>query len=181
MGKMIVRGQHYQNDQVVDFHLADGVIQAVLPADPYQEVTLGGEGFWVAPGLVDIQVNGYQGYDFCSGDTTPDDVLQVARGLVEAGVTGFCPTVTTNSKERMLKSFRAIARAVREYRLVRERVVGIHVEGPYLSPQDGPRGAHPAEPGLGGILPVPRGSRRIDLLGHPRARAAWSARVDRIS
>jgi len=57
----------------------------------------------------------------------------------------WCPTVVTGSRERILKSLRAIAAARHQSREVERAVVGIHLEGPYISPEDGPRGAHPRE------------------------------------
>jgi N-acetylglucosamine-6-phosphate deacetylase len=141
---IVVRGRHYLNNEIYDFHLADGIIKAISSPGSNQNV-LGGEGYWAAPGLIDIQVNGYQGHDFCSGEATIDDVVAVAEKLAGAGVTAFCPTVTTNSFVAMESSLRVIALACKKSGLARERILAIHLEGPYISPVDGPRGAHPLE------------------------------------
>jgi N-acetylglucosamine-6-phosphate deacetylase len=141
---LTVRGRHYMTGDVLDFCLTDGRISAIRP--PAQGgAALGGEGDWVAPGLIDLQVNGYHGNDFCRGDVTADQVVAAARELADAGVTSFCPTVTTNSLPSMESSLRSIARACETSSLARDRILGIHLEGPYLSPEDGPRGAHPRE------------------------------------
>jgi len=141
---MIVRGRHYLNGEIYDFRLEGGLIQAIeSPAS--EGHALGGEEYWVAPGLIDLQVNGYQGHDFCSGETTVDDVVAVAEKLTGAGVTAFCPTVTTNSYAAMEASLRTIALACEESDIARERILSIHLEGPYISPVDGPRGAHPLD------------------------------------
>lgn len=141
---LTVRGRHYLTGDLLDFCLAGGSIQAIRrPAERGE--TLGGDSHWVAPGLIDIQVNGYHGNDFCRGDVTADQVVAAARELADAGVTGFCPTVTTNSFASMESSLRSIARACETSSLARDRILGIHLEGPYLSPEDGPRGAHPRE------------------------------------
>ena len=141
---MIVRGRHYLGDEVCDFELGRGLIQAIgSPAANGQ--TLGGEDFWVAPGLMDIQVNGYQGHDFCSEEVTVEDVVSVAQELSQAGVTAFCPTLITGSSGAIESGLRAVALARERNRLARERILGIHLEGPYISPVDGPRGAHPLE------------------------------------
>jgi N-acetylglucosamine-6-phosphate deacetylase len=124
--------------------LTDGLIHEIRrPTET--GATLGGDDHWVAPGLIDIQVNGYRGNDFCRGDLTVDQVVAAARELAEAGVTGFCPTVTTNSFRSMQSSLRSIAQACETNSVVRDRILGIHLEGPYLSAEDGPRGAHPPE------------------------------------
>lgn len=119
--------------------MEDGAITAMTPADDTACTT------WLAPGLIDIQVNGYRGYNFCSAAVTPDDVVRAAEALADAGVTAFCPTVTTNTPEATLASVRAIAQARAASAVARQRILAIHLEGPYIAPSDGPRGAHPRQ------------------------------------
>jgi N-acetylglucosamine-6-phosphate deacetylase len=141
---LTVRGRHYLTGDLLDFCLADGLISAIhRPSEGVASANVNCD--WVAPGLLDLQVNGYRGNDFCRGDVTADQVVAVAGDLADAGVTGFCPTVTTNSFASMEASLRAIARACETSGLARDRILGIHLEGPYISPEDGPRGAHPRE------------------------------------
>jgi N-acetylglucosamine-6-phosphate deacetylase len=141
---LTIRGRHYLTGDVCDIHLAGGLIQDIVP--PMDNgAPIGGDEYWVAPGLLDIQVNGYRGHDFCSKSIAADEVVAVAEKLTEAGVTGFCPTVTTNTYAAMEASVRAIADAYDRSPLARERILGIHLEGPYISPLDGPRGAHPRD------------------------------------
>ncbi len=97
---------------------------------------------WVGPGLVDLQVNGYRGLDF---NTTPmPDGLpgRVTRELWREGVTSYLATVITNSPEAIEASCRAIAKGCEEDADARAGIAGIHLEGPFISPEDGPRGAH---------------------------------------
>lgn len=138
----IVRGRHYLSGELSDLWLDSGEIQSIRAVGK-ELAALGGEEYWIAPGLVDLQVNGYRGHDFCSGELTPGDVAAAAQDLAEAGVTAFCPTVTTGAFETMAVALDAVARACEESAAARERIVGIHLEGPYISPEDGPRGAHP--------------------------------------
>lgn len=98
---------------------------------------------WVAPGFVDLQINGFGGIEFNDAQLSTEQVEQVSRACDAMGVTGYCPTVTTHGFDSMARSLAAIARACRESPAVARRVVAIHLEGPYLSPEDGPRGAHP--------------------------------------
>ncbi len=100
-------------------------------------------GPWVAPGLVDLQVNGYGGQEFSAPDLTVEKVLQIALAMDRFGLSRFCPTITTNSREVIEHALRTIAQACRQLPEVADRVVGIHLEGPYISRQDGARGAHP--------------------------------------
>lgn len=105
----------------------------------------GHETIYAAPGLVDLQVNGYMGIDFNSPELTVEQVHQVTQYLMDVGVVKYCPTVITNSEEAMRQSLLTIAAACSTDELTRSSIAGIHLEGPFISPEDGPRGAHPAE------------------------------------
>jgi N-acetylglucosamine-6-phosphate deacetylase len=100
---------------------------------------------WIAPGFIDVQINGYGGQEFSSPDLTEEKVAELARGQAAFGVTQFCPTVTTAGRETIEHALRTIAAACRRFRDVDHAVAGIHLEGPYISREDGPRGAHPLE------------------------------------
>jgi N-acetylglucosamine-6-phosphate deacetylase len=97
----------------------------------------------VAPGLVDLQINGYGGIEFNDPELTLDKVRKVALSQDRFGVTRFLATCTTDSYDVFHHSFATIARAMRELPEVGRRIAGIHMEGPYIAPDDGPRGAHP--------------------------------------
>jgi N-acetylglucosamine-6-phosphate deacetylase len=140
---MIIRGRHYLEGQVKDFILKKGVIAGIT--DPLHLEFIGNGNYWIAPGLIDIQVNGYRGVDFCSTNINIEEIRWVANALTAAGVTGFCPTLTTNSREVMLAGVRSIVSAIKNYPRLIPQIICIHLEGPYISSEDGPRGAHPRE------------------------------------
>lgn len=100
---------------------------------------------WVAPGFVDVQVNGWRGQEFSSFDLTPELVARITRDHDAFGVTGYCPTLTTQSFDCLAHGLTTIARACETMPEIARRIAGIHVEGPYFSTEDGPRGAHPKE------------------------------------
>ena len=102
-------------------------------------------GSWIAPGFIDVQVNGYAGHDVNAAHPSADEVGAMVRALWARGITGVCPTVCTASQADMVARIRAVADACDAEPLVARSVVGIHVEGPYISAEDGPRGAHPLE------------------------------------
>lgn len=113
------------------------------PAGP----VLGGPDVWVAPGFLDLQVNGYGGHDFNHGARA--DAGEVSTELepiyalaARAGTPLLCPTVTTNSRARMIAALRALAQVLDANPDLDAATPAIHVEGPYLSSEDGPRGAH---------------------------------------
>jgi N-acetylglucosamine-6-phosphate deacetylase len=96
------------------------------------------------PGLVDLQINGYKGVNFSSRDLTQDDFVRACREVFEAGTTAFLPTVITSPDDVYEHSLQIIT-AVLQREEFRGRLLGVHLEGPFLSAQDGARGAHDAE------------------------------------
>jgi N-acetylglucosamine-6-phosphate deacetylase len=139
---MLLVGRRYDTTETVTVRLADGKIEAIEPAGAE---TAGEELPWLSPGLVDLQVNGYGGQEFNHAALRVEDVAQISTALDRHGVTGYCPTATTHSRAMLLHSLATIARACDESEVVARRVIGIHLEGPYISPEDGPRGAHPRQ------------------------------------
>jgi N-acetylglucosamine-6-phosphate deacetylase len=91
------------------------------------------------PGLFDLQVNGFAGVDFNDPDLAADRVAEALDRMRATGVTRCLPTLITSSCAEFAASARVIAR------MPDAAIAGIHMEGPYLSPDDGPRGAHPRE------------------------------------
>ncbi len=100
---------------------------------------------WIAPGLVDLQVNGAGGIEFNDPGLDVAGLERVCHLLDGQGVTSFLATIVTDSLDTMRRCSGAIANAIRSSETVARRVAGIHLEGPYLSDEDGPRGAHPRE------------------------------------
>lgn len=96
---------------------------------------------YLTPGLIDIQLNGFAGIDFCDADLDPAKAPAILPSLWETGVTTFCPTVITNSHEGLLKCFLALEKARRIEPRFAQCAPCYHLEGPYISP-GGSRGAH---------------------------------------
>jgi N-acetylglucosamine-6-phosphate deacetylase len=101
------------------------------------------DGVFLAPGWIDLQVNGFAGVDYNSPDASHEQIAQSIRAQFACGVTRFFPTVITGSPENMTAALHHLASAkasIAEGRAME----AFHLEGPYISPEDGPRGAHPA-------------------------------------
>ena len=101
------------------------------------------DGVFLAPGWIDLQVNGFAGVDYNSPDASHEQIAQSIRAQFACGVTRFFPTVITGSPENMAAALHHLASAkasIAEGRAME----AFHLEGPYISPEDGPRGAHPA-------------------------------------
>lgn len=99
----------------------------------------------LAPGLVDLQVNGYNGYDLNSGILDANTVEALSDVLCRVGVATYLPTLITASEEDLCQRLSAISNAHQSQSRSKRMIGGIHVEGPSISPTDGPRGAHPVE------------------------------------
>ncbi len=94
-----------------------------------------------SPGFVDIQINGFAGVDFSAEDLDMDALISVLSALWTTGVTSFCPTLITNSIERLERNLRVLEKARASSPHFAFSVPAYHLEGPYLSP--GPsHGAH---------------------------------------
>ena len=102
------------------------------------------ERLYVAPGWIDLQVNGFAGADYCTPGTSQEMIAQSIRMLYATGVTRFFPTVITNSVENITGALKNLARAKRDLP-EGPAIAGYHIEGPHISPDDGPRGAHPVQ------------------------------------
>jgi N-acetylglucosamine-6-phosphate deacetylase len=92
-------------------------------------------------GFVDLQVNGYLGIDFSQPGLTLEGVRKVTKTLVQRGTVAYCPTVITSSHETYEQNLPILAKAMTKPDLS-PHLLGIHLEGPFISPKDGARGAH---------------------------------------
>jgi N-acetylglucosamine-6-phosphate deacetylase len=117
----------------------DSVIQHVDPLLAPED----GDTVWLAPGFVDLQVNGFAGVDYNSPAAAHEEIARSIRAMFSTGVTRFFPTVITGSPDGMAGALRNLA-AARESLEDGAAMEAFHVEGPHISPEDGPRGAHPA-------------------------------------
>jgi len=125
--------------QVVRVHLGP-VLEAVEPliSPPATDSIL-------SPGWIDVQVNGFAGVDYCSPVTPVEEIARSVHVIWSTGVTRFFPTVITGSVENMAGSIRNLAKAKATLAREGRAMEGFHIEGPHISPDDGPRGAHPVE------------------------------------
>lgn len=135
---MIIEGILYSTKKPVSIEISDGKIIGIKQGKGSGQ----GQQLIVAPGLVDIQINGYQGIDFSDPELTAEDLKKVLNGLWEVGVTTILPTVTSNDHEHLINAFKALSAALADP-VVGMSVPGFHLEGPYISPEPGFRGAHP--------------------------------------
>ncbi|MGD1071060.1 MAG: N-acetylglucosamine-6-phosphate deacetylase [Bryobacteraceae bacterium] len=118
----------------------DEIIQEIVPAEGTGEHA---DAVLLAPGFVDIQVNGFAGVDFNNPQASVEEIGRAVGAILRCGVTRFLPTVITGAPDDMLACLRNLRRAQTTIKWGRA-MAGFHVEGPHIGPEDGPRGAHPA-------------------------------------
>ena len=135
----VLTGLHYRTGRPVEVTCRAGTIERLEEGAGSPPAGLP----WVGPGLTDLQVNGFRGIDLNAPDLSVADLERLTRELWSVGVTSFLPTLITNSPAATEAALRTIRRACETSLLVGQAVAGIHLEGPFISPEDGPRGAHP--------------------------------------
>ena len=121
--------------KAVELQIEAGTITSLHP--------VASSSLWLAPGFIDLQVNGFGGVDFNDPATTTERIAQAIRRLWATGVTHLLPTVITGSHEHLAACFANLVKAADEFPEVACATLGFHLEGPFISTEDGPRGAHP--------------------------------------
>lgn len=136
-GAETVSGIHPGTGETLAISTSGGRISAL-------EAITGEAEHFVSPGWVDLQVNGFAGVDYNDPNTPADDIARSIEVQRSTGVARFYPTVITGSGQDMRGSLRNLALARRTISNG-SAMLGFHVEGPWISPDDGPRGAHPQQ------------------------------------
>ncbi len=136
-----LEGIHYRDKTPVRIDIKDGNIVGI---EQIARLTDRSNETIIAPGLIDNQVNGYIGYSFVNTgkELTLEGIKDLTAAFWKAGITSFAPTLTTNDHEIFLRNFKLLSEA-KEDPATRGSIIGFHLEGPYISPEDGFRGAHP--------------------------------------
>ena len=131
-----IEGLLYSDESPVSITLANEKIKAMKPSKSGNH-----SQSYVAPGLIDVQINGYVGVDFSGPDLSVEGIRKATKALWKAGVTSYFPTVITSDIERIKTNFAILAKA-KEDPEIGASIPGFHLEGPYISPLPGFRGAH---------------------------------------
>ncbi len=137
-----IEGILYSNNEKVSIEIENGVIQKIENITTFEKEK--SNNYFIAPALIDNQVNGCVGVDFADPNLTTDAVLKTIKEHHKNGVATFLPTVITASQESLIQSFGNLAITLEDSE-VSNSIPGFHLEGPYISPEDGFRGAHNVE------------------------------------
>jgi N-acetylglucosamine-6-phosphate deacetylase len=138
-GLQSVEGLHYETGRKIIISFRHGLISKIEEL-PHNESDT--HLPFIAPGLIDNQVNGYCGVDFSGEDLGAGGVKKAATAMLADGVTTFVPVVVTGSLNAMVRSFRVLSEALSDDDLSRS-IPGFHLEGPWLSTETGFYGCHP--------------------------------------
>lgn len=143
--KQEISGIHYSQRRLVDLEIMEGRISAIHERGEGSLVDAGRKTHpMLAPALVDLQVNGFAGIDFNAPGLEVSAVESASRRLLEQGVGSYLPTLITGPPERISQNISVLRQAHEAGGLSAKLIGGIHLEGPFISEEDGPRGAHPA-------------------------------------
>jgi N-acetylglucosamine-6-phosphate deacetylase len=134
-GTVIAR--HYATRESVQVRWQDGLITTIEPAPAPANDEL-----WIAPALVDLQINGYAGVDFQSENLSVEELIRAVRELRAAGCTRFFFTLITDHWPKLLERFQRACALREQSRELQDAIAGWHIEGPFLSPVPGFCGAH---------------------------------------
>jgi len=137
-----IEGIHYSTGKPFRLEVNNGIISEICEI---KELSNQQTKVYVAPGLIDNQVNGYAGIDFSGNSLNDNDLLTAAQAIWSEGVTSFIPTIITNSHESIVKNLTILGEACKADDQLRKSIPGFHLEGPYLSPVEGYRGCHPEQ------------------------------------
>ncbi len=140
--QQVIEGVHYHTGQMVQVKISNGIIEGITAIDK----PAGENPVYISPGFFDNQVNGFAGVSFAFGesDLTPAGIEKATREMWKKGVTTYLPTLTTNDTKVLTGNFEILSGAVDNKKLLGS-IPGFHLEGPYINPEDGYRGAHPKQ------------------------------------
>lgn len=134
-----IEGLFYLDSSPISIVIVDGKISKINRKDKLPDSVLA--NIFIAPGFIDNQVNGYMGVDFSSPGLNAEDIRKVTQSLWKVGVTTYLPTIVTSPHERLVENFAVLAEATHDLDIALS-TPGFHLEGPFISPENGYRGAH---------------------------------------
>ena len=141
--QQMIEGVHYATGKPVQVIIENGKITEIKTIKKLKNEN---SKIYISQGFFDNQVNGFAGVSFAFGesDLTAEGIEKATSELWKKGVTTYLPTLTTNSQEVLVRNFAILAKSINNENLLGS-IPGFHLEGPYINPEDGYRGAHPKQ------------------------------------
>jgi N-acetylglucosamine-6-phosphate deacetylase len=130
-----INGLLYSDSRPVSIEIDSGVIKKITRPDTVDNDKI------IAPGLIDLQINGIDGIGFSEANLSLEGIESAVKKIWSLGVTTFLPTLITIPRARLIKNLSLLAKA-KENLALSHLLYGFHLEGPFISAENGPRGAH---------------------------------------
>lgn len=139
----------YRDAQLIseDLWIRDGVIQdpksIFFDEKTQADLQIDCENLIISPGFIDVQINGAFGKDFTNDLNTDECLNTVSNGLLQYGVTSYCPTLISSEPDayhRILPAIKSHIESAKASKHLTSRILGVHLEGPFIN-KDKP-GAH---------------------------------------
>jgi len=143
----IINAEIFLKDRVLINHavIYDRIIRRIIPVEELSDLyndsynIIDAKGKYLIPGLIDIHIHGFNGYDFM--DAKDEGLTQISEVLPKYGTTSFLPTTVSMDQDSISKAFECIRR-VKDKNEMGARILGVHLEGPYINEEK--KGAHEA-------------------------------------
>ena len=117
-----------KQNKIIDVFNEERLSHKKFKADTY---FIDAEGTYLAPGFIDTHIHGFAGYG--TEDCRPQSILKMSEHLLKYGVTSFIPTLYASPRQQMLAAIKAVVKAMGHEKGA--RILGMHLEGPFISPQ----------------------------------------------
>jgi N-acetylglucosamine-6-phosphate deacetylase len=138
MSRQTISGRNPRTGKSIEVLCEDGFVREIRESGRE-------ENAWLSCGLIDLQVNGFGGDDVNLQNPDPGTIVSLTKKMIATGVTTYAPTIITASEAEIIAALRAVVAARRQSEFVADAIPYVHVEGPNISENDGPRGAHKQE------------------------------------
>jgi N-acetylglucosamine-6-phosphate deacetylase len=140
---MLLQARRPDDNLPIELYLEEGHISRLSTVEQRGGSRDCDPDLYIAPGFFDPHVNGFAGIDFNATGLLTDHFYRAARAVASTGVTAFFPTLITAPPERLLKQVETLYAILDTDPFLSRICPAIHLEGPFISPLDGPRGIHP--------------------------------------
>jgi len=137
---MEIKGYKYSDNKPIEVITKNRKISKINEI----EFASGDDKLLIAPGFIDNQVNGYNNVNFMGDELTVEGIRNAVYNFWKQGVTTFFPTLITAGHKEIIRNLKTFVEAQKDSKIA-SSIPGFHLEGPYISPVDGYRGAHPLE------------------------------------
>lgn len=129
-GKLILKDSIAENMAIV---FGDKIekIAPLSDIDTSAYEVIDAKGMFISPGLVDMHIHGYLGADASDADVA--GIKKMAEGIIENGVTAWCPTTMTVSKAEIEAAFDAVREVKGSNSYYGSRILGVNSEGPFIN------------------------------------------------